>query len=407
MKKSLLLAAAAVLMSTQAFALDMYVIGTNVDGQSWALGTNKMTQTGEGTYEWSGNVLESGFKINDGTWDAAHNIGRGDAGDITLGTAYKYYMGDGSGDIFIKDAALVNNPKIVLDMNAGTITLTGTPGEKEPVDPTDVTFYMIGSNVNGNSWALAQDDAKFEDQGNGIYKWEGEFLGTGFKINDGTWSNGDYNIGSNGGKLSLDTPYPYFANSNSGNIDFNGFTELENPVVVLNINEGTITVSGASSGEVEWYLYNINDMGGDQPGDDTNKFVETDEPGVFVLENFQLYVTAGTFKVASTGWGTELGTNTPEETQITVDNRTVDLVLVQGEGDNLVPYELPEGYYNITFDLNEQTITFADAEDNAVQMVIDLNKKVEYYNLDGTKVNNPEKGIFIQVNDGKAQKVVK
>lgn len=402
MKKSLLLAAAALFAASNVYALDMYVIGADVDGQSWALGTNKMTQTGEGTYEWTGSKLADKFKINDGTWDAAYNIGAG-TGSISLDTPYSYYMGDGSQDISFNGFQLVNNPKIVLDMNAGTITLTGTPGEVEPVEPGDVTFYMIGSNVNGQSWALAQEDAKFTDQGNGIYRWEGNVLGTGFKINDGTWSNPQYNIGGTGVEISMNEPYYYWADGSSGNIAFNGFTELLNPIVELNLNDETITlIGGNAGGEANWYVCGINGV-----YELTNDWMLSPvegKDGVFSREVFILE-TAGVFKVSDDGWAHQYGTNDSAANFIDPTELMVYLDVVNGEGGD-VPYELEEGAWIFTFDLNELTATFSH-ESDGVEMVVMGEGNAVYYNLHGQKVANPTNGIFVKVQNGKAVKVVK
>ena len=62
-----------------------------------------------------------------------------------------------------------------------------------------VDYYLIGSDVNGKSWTLKSADAKFtETETAGVYEWTGTTLGTGFKINDGTWSNANANFGGSG-----------------------------------------------------------------------------------------------------------------------------------------------------------------------------------------------------------------
>ncbi|MDE6812184.1 MAG: hypothetical protein K2J15_07540, partial [Muribaculaceae bacterium] len=67
MKKLLLLATvAATAMSAQAY--DVYLIG-QVNGWTCADPNYKMTDKGDGIFEWEGEKLESGFKFNDGTWD--------------------------------------------------------------------------------------------------------------------------------------------------------------------------------------------------------------------------------------------------------------------------------------------------------------------------------------------------
>lgn len=403
MKKTLLLAAAALFAASNVWALDMFVIGANVDGKSWELGTNKMTQTGEGTYEWSGSSLANEFKINDGTWDAAHNIGMGDDGSISLDTPYKYYMGDASGNITFNGFSALSNPKIVLDMNAGTIVLSGTPGEVTPPDPSEITFYIIGTNVNGKNWALQESDCAFTDKGNGIYEWTGEILGTGFKINDGTWGD-TWNIGSNGADIDMNTPYFYGVGGSTGNIGFNGFTEIINPVVELNINDETITLKGGeSAGDAQWYIMGINNNWEFIP--DYELLPVDGEEGVYVGE-ITVVEQAGEFKISDTGWAHELGTNFPEDVFISPEILKITLDDVYGEGGN-ISYELEEGVYTVIFDHNEYTLEFKDASDDAVESIIAEEGTPVYYNLHGQKVANPERGIFVKVVNGKASKVVK
>ena len=404
MKKSLLLAAAALFVSAQTFALDMYVVGADVDGQSWALGTNKMTQTGDGTYEWTGSKLGNMFKINDGTWNATYNIGMGDDGSISIDTPYHYYMGDGSGDITFNGFDEVTNPKIVLDMNKGTIVLSGTPGEKEPVDPSNVTFYIIGADVNGQSWTLAQPDAAFTDEGNGIYRWKGNVLGTGFKINDGTWSNGDFNIGSAGTDIEMGSPYYYWANGSSGNIAFKGFTILNDPEIELNLNDETITiVGGTPDGEALWYVAGINGVYELTPDWQLTEVSD----GVYERE-VTIFEITGKFKISDTGWAHQFGTNDETAVGITPTDLSFMFEEVSGEGGD-IPYELEEGTYKVSVDLNEYIVTFSSATDGSVEdiVVAGQEKAAQYFNLMGAKVVNPDKGIFIQVVNGKATKIVK
>ena len=398
MKKSLLLAAA-LFATSQAFALDMYVIGSNVDGQEWALGTNQMTQTADGVYEWSGNTLASNFKINDGTWGADYNIGKGDDGAIKIGTPYHYYMGDGSGDIPFDGFATVSSPKVVLDMNAGTIVLTGTP-EGETPEPGDLTFYIVGDNINGAaSWDATPDHA-FTDKGNGVYEWKGESLGSGFKINDGGWSNPDHNIGSSGAKLSLDEPYFYWANGNSKNIEFEGFAEVINPVVVLNLNDETITVTGDADGEISWYVAGIN---GQYVLDDN--WILTENNGVFEREVY-IVEEAGKFKVVQTGWANQFGTTDPESNFIDPSNMSAEVEPIDNDDDQ-VPYELTEGTYTFQWDEENWVVTFV-ASGDGVKTVFGANDgEAVYFNLHGQKVATPDKGIFVKVVNGKSVKVVK
>ena len=214
-------------------------------------------------------------------------------------------------------------------------------------------YYIIGENVNGQRWATSQADAKFTETATaGVYEWKGVVLGTGFKINDGGWSNPDCNIGGNGSPIAVDVPYTYTTGGTSPNIIFAEGTEIENPVVELNTNNKTLTIKGAASGNVAWYL-----MGTDEVWDDwsdSRKFVETTEgSGVFQLKNFNISA-AGNLKVSNNGWGEQYGTNTG----LSFSASTLSNVLepVYGESGE-VPYTMT-GAFDVEWNYNTKTLSF-------------------------------------------------
>ena len=110
-------------------------------------------------------------------------------------------------------------------------------------------YYLIGADVNGKSWTLKDDAAKFTEKSAGVYEVTIAKLGSSFKINDGTWTNPNVNFGSNGSKLALGEAYAYQNNANN-NIEFaNNISSVNNATVVLNTTTGTITVTG-DTGEI-------------------------------------------------------------------------------------------------------------------------------------------------------------
>lgn len=263
-------------------------------------------------------------------------------------------------------------------------------------------FYMIGSDVNGHDWALGEADCKFEGA-DGVYTWKGDFLGTGFKINDGAW-NREYNIGSNGFKLALDEAYTYYNGGDSGNIAFDGFTGVNNPVVVLDINNETITVSGEKVGELEWFL--TGDFNGWAIGDGEGAVKLTvNEDGLYAAKNVTL-PEAGELKITSTGWADQFGSDEAAENsaEITPDALSVELQEVGGEG-GACPFTLEPGAYDITWDLDEYILTLKPAGQDAVAGIAVDEVEAVYYNLQGVKVANPANGIFVKVMGKKAVKV--
>lgn len=261
-------------------------------------------------------------------------------------------------------------------------------------------MYMIGSNVNGKSWSLKAADAKFTPKGNGVYEWTGQVLGTGFKINDGSWA-GSFNLGSNGSQLEQGVQYNLNNSGASGNIALAGVTEVQNPHVVLNISDPNMcymVLTGNFGGEIKWYLAGIN-----------NIFLASDDAGaielkpttgdVYTSDKFAVTEPSGEFKIASTGWSTEFGTNTPAEVTITDTNLTAVLEEVFGEAGN-IPYTLAAGDYTCTFDKANLTVTFVKDNNSVESITVDNNQATEYFNLQGVRVNNPAAGNLYIVRQG-------
>lgn len=261
-------------------------------------------------------------------------------------------------------------------------------------------YYMIGDNVNGAKWTLASEDAKFTAKGDGIYEWTGEVLGTGFKINDGTWDKPELNFGGDGSeKLSLGTEFWLTSGNESKDIQFNGFTEVKNPVVTFNEAEGTVTVAGEASGVVKWFF----------TGDFNSYNLEQYElapqaDGTFLAKNVEL-PESGLFQIAQTGWSDKHGANDDATIMITTEQLSAVLVPITTSEGGECPFTVTPGAYDIAWDLANTTVTFI-ASGSAVETIdAEDNAPAVYYNLQGVRVNNPKNGIFVKVAGNKAVKV--
>lgn len=147
MKKFYFFLVALVLGVMSASAVDYYLIG---GFNGWALKDAKAKFTAKSATEYELDYqgsLTSGFKINDGTW-SNDNVNFGSNGTaLKLGEAYTYAVGGSTGDISLAEEA-VNNPHIVLNTAAKTITITG--------QQTEVTIsYVIWGNLptGGSDWS--------------------------------------------------------------------------------------------------------------------------------------------------------------------------------------------------------------------------------------------------------------
>lgn len=218
-------------------------------------------------------------------------------------------------------------------------------------------YYVIGSNVNGKGWALSAEDARMTETSDGVWEWDGEVLGSGFKFNDGTWDNPEANFGSNAGaKLDMNEPYVYGVGSSTGNISFNGFAEVANPHVVLNLNKGTVTVSGKNEGETEWFFNgDFNEWAFNYKMTEVSK-------GVYEVKNVTL-PAEGEFKVTTTGWGEQYGAGW-DGAVIAITDAAKSAVLESANGEGgACPFTLTAGQYTVTWDYNTKTVTFVGGGD--------------------------------------------
>lgn len=264
-------------------------------------------------------------------------------------------------------------------------------------------YYVVGANVNGAEDWTGTERGKMENKGSGIYEWRGTELGSGFKINAG---NGDWNtvnIGSNGSAVENGVPYEYYNGSDSGNIAIEAAV-VNNPVLVLDENEGTFTLTGDFGGEFDWFVAGINGVWVVDSNDPSALWLKkTDEEGIYTCE-INVTQEEGEFKISNTGWTEEWGTNDPDNVELTNENLEVELEQVYGEAGNLF-YTLTPGSYKFTWDYNTQTLTVVDS--SSVAAIEAGEAEAVYYNLQGVRVANPVKGVFVKVAGNKAAKVVR
>lgn len=152
--KKFLLALSAVFVALAANAADYYLIG---GFNNWSLKDPacKFTEKSATLYELNMTQdLTSGFKINDGTWnEGATNFGS-NGSKLEKGVAYAYQ--DAGGNIEMYGA--IANAKVVLDLAAKTITITGNDAAVE-------IGYQLWGNFDGSStWAGPEMEKVADDE---------------------------------------------------------------------------------------------------------------------------------------------------------------------------------------------------------------------------------------------------
>lgn len=392
MKKSLLALAAGMLLAGGQMNAAYYLIGNNVDGSTWALGTNEMVEQEDGTFKWEGEVLGTQFKVNDGTWSGDNFGSNGSA--LELGVAYSYVNSGSSGNIEFDGLSEVSNPVVVLDVVAGTITVTGKGTEDNP----DADTWGICGAATG--WAT---DLDMTDEGNGVWSYTGALSGE-FKFRaNGGWVK-DFGAGADA-VLTVDGVYEVVAGGQNFSI------EAENVTLTLDVNNKTLTVAGLEGGGIV----------PPAPGDEKWFCAWDITGGVWEFGNEMSEQEDGTFKIhvdataqetnyfavfygeENTGW--ESGTRyVPVGNVDEVVDHSETIAMEQGYDGAWV---LAQGEWTVVVNPATLEISFEEGNTVGVAAIEAANGEAVYFNMQGVRVANPENGLYIRVQNGKAVKVVK
>lgn len=348
--------------------------GWNIDASSFIL---KPTESGiyEGTYYIGANQFQFRFYTGLGNWDnGSLGAGPNDSGySITLtNDSYtgSYVSGKGSWLISGWQGGFV---QMTVNSNSSQVSFSKVNGV-----PSDLNLYVIGDNVDGQSWALGTNKMTYNSSDQ-TYVWEGNVLGcNGFKINDGSWT-GLYNLGSNGNPITLNTPYSF---GNGDNITFSNQSQVvKNPKVVLDLSKRTVTVSGTLMnmpsaeelmgdeiyviGQLEdWDLTNCNTTLAKSSDKVYKGTVEV--PFSSQQNSFRFYVDN------TWGWNNfSYGAGAADENSVTIkdDATNYNGDLVEGQG-NWILEAWNGGSIDMTVDFNQMKVSFVLNEDPLPQDVV-------------------------------------
>lgn len=395
MKKFTLLMAAA-LVGMSASAADYYLIGGL---NNWTLkdASLKFTETLEaGTYELKLNnkTLESGFKINDGTWSNGNaNWGAGE-GNVVVGTWYTMTCAGNSGNISI-DGGSVPNATIKFKPATNELLVEG-----ETVEVVN-EYYLRGL---GGNWD-AKEEYKFTNN-DGIYTLENVNLGAGqtFKIGTASWSE-SWSSCEMG--MVTGTTYDMVLTSEGGDMAMEA--SVEGATITFDSKKKTMLITG-KQGEVviPEKFYIIGQVNGEDwaanNGFEMTKtatgFEATFTIGNAMESGFGYF--SFTEKLSEnddwSGMGQRWGAATADYALTNGDQATIQM------GENAFKVEADKQLH-ITLDWATKTFTVDIS--TGVAAVEAANGEAVYFNMQGVRVANPENGLFIRVQNGKAVKVVK
>lgn len=259
-----------------------------------------------------------------------------------------------------------------------------------------IDYYLIGG---FNNWTTKDAKCKFEAQSDGTYvlDYEGE-LTSGFKINDGTWSNPSANFGSNGSNLVLGEPYSYGVGGDTGNISLAAGV-VNNPHLVLDPNTQTLTITGQQAEVKITY-----DLWGNLPD-------HADAWSATTLTNVEgdIWAVKDLNVTAQSDFGIRELTNGSQSNWIwaTGDNEisSVGTFACGMEGKATgANFSIAPGKWTLSFNAATMELVVTSGTDAVEGIEVEENVAPVYYNLQGVRVAEPTNGLYIVVRGDKVAK---
>ena len=409
MKKfTLALAAAMVAISSHAAATQLWLMGDPVGGWSPAKGT-EMTKTADGVFEGKFTFdknchfafADQLFGDNDWTNFNAHRYGPKQNG-ITPEPGTPVEM------VYGQDCSF--------QLPAGEYTLTVNTNTMELTVGGEVVRVMGDLYLRGamNGWGTP-DNMKFTKESDDVYSLEVAAIGMGgqFKIANADWS---FSFTSDNQAMALGQTY----NVQNGSGNNMAFAEAVADVKIsIDIKNMTMITQG-KRGEI--YVPEQLFLTGNVNGSNWNTsapLAMTKEGNKFTAKNVQLKnLEAGegdnnayfTF-ITTTGesWddvNAKTRVGAPEhDTPITPELSTGFTVLEPPYANDANSWKIEAGTYDVTIDFETSKVSVTKDFSSAADLSVESAEAPVYYNLQGIRVANPEKGLYIRVQGAKSQVV--
>ena len=215
--------------------------------------------------------------------------------------------------------------------------------------------YYLSGGFNG--WKSADPSCLFTDNGDGTYvlDYNGQ-LTSGFKVNDGTWTNDKIIFGSNGSALSLGVPYNYSVGGSTKDISL-AEGAVDNPHIVLDPTKKTLTITGQTPEDIE-ISYCLH-----------GNIADASSWSDIALENTSgnIWAAEGVSVTATSNFGIKELTNGAQSAWIAADGTSA--ITASGVFNctvNGTNFSIAAGTWNLTFDADAMTLTVASVGDTPV-----------------------------------------
>jgi hypothetical protein len=367
---------------------------------SWnATDEYKFTEN-NGVYTLTVAELSGEFKIADASWSNGANFGG--ATNIEIGTAYT--LSDGGSNCTLKESA-VANATLTFTLATKQLVITGAAAEK------NYELYLRGE---FNDFE-ASDEYKFSTSDYKVYTLALDKLShateSGFQIADDTWAV-RYNV------QNYELGYGVYTAEKGVEYNMNVAEDLQDPILVLDTEAGTLTIEYAADACTNYYG-NTGYAWGDWftlpiiPVEDETGAIEITMPDFLSSGNtFHVNVDAEgatTTDISSDGVVGKTRYSVDGQKRWYLYNYNYYGYPLYNSDNNYVCLNLmiatssSDYYYFYLY-----IYLPSDAESGVSSVVVDDNSNapVEYFNLQGVRVANPENGLYIRRQGNKATKVL-
>ena len=214
-----------------------------------------------------------------------------------------------------------------------------------------------------------------------------------FKIADNSW--GQYNFGSVQ-NIVLDQEYTMVNNSNSGNCTLKEGSAT-NVTINFTLSTATLKITGNSGVFTYPDLYIVGDFTG-WGFDSQYLMTRNDNVYTFAMDVFP----ACEFKVATTDWAPNFGAD-----QLGDEIHAGETFMTADNGNNITnPTDIQNASFTFIYNREGQS-SLLITSGASVEGIGVAEGAAEFYTIDGVKVANPDKGIYIKkAADGKVSKVI-
>lgn len=389
MKKSLLALASFAIMAGSANA--MYLIGAPAGEWNPAVGI-EMEEV-EGGWQWTGYVGVSDYfafatqlaeRDDWETLNANYRLSPVSDGTAATEGIHALHLGAPEGAFHGLDTECTY---IVSELD-GEYTLTVNILGEIPPTP-EATWGLIG---DFNGWA---EDVPMNKVREGVWTVTMPELNGGFKFRaNGSW---DINYGGNSDSAEILYDGDYDLEANGYNFTIYDATDVS---LTLDLNNMIVIVEGYEEQPPQLKMLALRGSFANWEWEWGYYFMEGEDPGVYFLY-LDFVESDWEFKIANQDWSEQYTTQNLEM----VAGEVYDLTVNDGSSFNM---GTADSYTDVlmTLDLNNNTLSFTGVGMSGIKTVEAANSKVQYFNLQGVRVDNPVKGMYIRLTDGKSEKVI-